>query len=363
MRLKIFQKIAPIILILFLTAQACALPAEIQTDSPVMQVEAGQGTQVRYMTVGANATPTPTPFLPNPPTPTPLPTATPTPVPTPTMAIIAPTQDGPSKFRTVAPGAPLPDGVVNIMVLGSDARPGGGYRTDVIMLVSINRDNQTVSVVSFPRDLYVNITGWQTNRINTAMEVGGFNTLAATFQTNFGVRPSYYVMTNFNGFKAIIDSMGGIDVKAQKSLKDHCDLPWGNGAGICEINAPATVPMNGADALWYVRSRHSSSDFDRQRRAQEVIRAIFVRLMNLDIIPRLPEIYDIYHKNVETNLTLDQILPLIPVAQEVIKDPNQVQRFALSPSEAIPFVTAEGAMVLWPNLPAIQAIVRQAIYR
>jgi LCP family protein required for cell wall assembly len=279
------------------------------------------------------------------------------------MGIHLPTPDGPIQFKDVPPGAPLPDGVVNILVLGSDARPGGGFRTDVIMLVSIDRNSKAVSVVSFPRDLYVDISGWQTNRINTAMEVGGFNMMAATFQANFGIRPNYYVMTNFNGFKAIIDSMAGIDVKVQKSLRDHCDLPWANGAGMCEINAPATVPMNGADALWYVRSRHSTSDFDRQRRAQEVIRAIFVRLMNLDIIPRLPEIFNIYQKNVETNLTLDQVLPLIPVAQEVVKDPNQVQRFALSPSEAIPFITAEGAMVLWPNLPAIRAIVRQAVYR
>jgi polyisoprenyl-teichoic acid--peptidoglycan teichoic acid transferase len=368
MHLTNFRKLAPIALFLIILIQACALPAEIHKDSPVMQVEAGQGNPIRYMVVAADATPTPTPFQPSKITPTPTPTATPTLIPTPTvtltptLAIAIPNQDGTTKFKDVPPGGPLPDGVVNIMVLGSDARPGGGYRTDVMMLVSINRDNKTVSVISFPRDLYVSISGWQTNRLNTAMQVGGFNTLATTFKSNFGVRPDYYVMTNFNGFKAIIDSMGGIDVKIQKSLKDTCDLPWGNGAGICELNAPNTVPMNGADALWYVRSRHSTSDFDRQRRAQEVIRAIFVRLMSLDVVPRLPDIFSIYQKNVETNLTLDQILPLIPVAQEVIKDPNQVQRFALTPAEAIPFVTAEGAMVLWPNLPAIQAIVRQAIF-
>ena len=247
--------------------------------------------------------------------------------------------------------------------MGSDARPGGGFRTDVIMLVSINRSTKAVSVVSFPRDLYINIYGWQTNRINTAMQVGGFNTMVATFKSNFGVSPNYYVLTNFTGFKNIIDSMGGITVKVEKSLKDHCDLPWANGAGFCEIKAPAAAPMNGADALWYVRSRYSTSDFDRQRRAQEVIRAIFVRLMNLDIIPRLPDIFRIYSQNVETNLTLDQVLALIPVAQEVVKDPSQVARYALTPNEAIPYITAEGAMVLWPNLPAIRAIVHEAISR
>jgi polyisoprenyl-teichoic acid--peptidoglycan teichoic acid transferase len=315
------------------------------------------------MTVGANATPTPTPFKPLAPTPTPVPTATPTPVPTSTLAIVAPEIAEPMPFEPVQPGGDLPEDVVNILVLGSDARPGGGYRTDVMMLVSINRGSGTVSVVSFPRDLYVNIPGWMTNRLNTAMQVGGFSTMADTFQSNFGVRPTYYVMTNFAGFKGIIDSMGGIDVKVEKSLYDACDLPWADGAGFCAIEAPATVPMNGEDALWYVRSRHSSSDFDRLRRAQEVLRAIFVRLMSIDAIGRAPEIYDIYQNNVQTNLTLDQILPLIPLAQGVMQDTGLIRRYAISPAQAVPYITPEGAMVLWPNLPAIQAIVYEAVYQ
>ncbi len=367
MPINLLRKIVLLSIVLLLTTQGCALPVEVQSDTPVVpqQGEAKQS-KVRYLQVPANATATPTPFMPVAPTQTPTPTATPVPTatptltPTPTLAINVPEGDQSGQFHN-SEGGPLPDEVVNILVLGSDARPGGGYRTDVIMLVSINRNSRAVSVVSFPRDLYVNIYGWQTNRINTAMQVGGFPTMAATFKANFGVTPNYYVLTNFNGFKGIIDSMGGINVKVEKSLRDHCDLSWADGAGFCEIKAPATVPMSGTDALWYVRSRYSSSDFDRQRRAQEVLRAIFVRLMNLDIVPRLPEIFDIYSKNVETNLTLDQILPLIPVAQDLVKDPKQVNRYALTPREAIPFVTAEGAMVLWPNLPAIRAIVHEAV--
>ena len=353
------KKLCLTALLLLLTLQACSLPAAIQFTSPAARVEAGQ---VRLMTVGKNPTPTATPFQPSAPTQTPIPSPTTVvtqgPTPLPTIGVTTPT----SPFPNTQPGAPLPDGVVTILVLGSDARPGGGYRTDVIMLFTINRKTGSVSVVSFPRDLYVDIPGWQTNRINTAMEVGGFNLLAATFQSNFGVRPAYYILTDFNGFKAIIGSLGGINVKVEKSLSDTCDLPWANGRGYCTIDAPATVPMNGNDALWYVRSRHSSSDFDRLRRAQEVIRAIFVKLMTLDAISRVPDLYNIYQKNVQTNLGLDQILPLVPIAQEIIKDPNQVRRFALTPQQAVPFVTPEGAMVLWPNLDSIRATVYDAVF-
>jgi LCP family protein required for cell wall assembly len=357
----LFHKLAALAAIFFLASQACSIPVAIQP--PQASASSDQTVNIRYMQVGADATPTPTPFMPLPPTPTPVPTATPTPVPTPTLAIAIPDNPQPATFEPVEPGGPLPDGVVNILVLGSDARPGGGFRTDVMMLVSINRNNNAVSVVSFPRDLYVNIPGWMTNRLNTAMQVGGFYTMAETFNTNFGVRPSYYVMTNFDGFKAIIDSMGGIDVKVEQSLHDSCDLPWADGAGNCTIDAPATVPMSGEDALWYVRSRKSSSDFDRLRRAQEVLRAIFVRLMSLDAISRAPEIFDIYSQNVETNLTIDQILPLISVAQNVIQDTSLIQRYSVGPAQAVPYITPEGAMVLWPNLPAIQAIIYEAVYR
>ena len=361
-------------LALMFTVQACALlPLSQQEDvQPTAQVTLTRAPQVnkpKFMTVSWNASPTPTPFQPLAPTytpapsPTPVPTATPVPTITPTpLPFVTPVNHDPI-FPEVHPGGPLPGNIVNIMLLGSDSRGDGGYRTDVMMLVSINRNTGTVSVVSFPRDLYVDIAGWQTNRLNVAMAVGGFNTLAATYQANFGVRPAYYILTNFAGFKSIINSLGGIDVKAEKSLRDHCDLPWADGAGYCKIDAPATVPMNGDDALWYVRSRHSSSDFDRLRRAQEVIRAIFVGLMSRDAIARAPELYSIYSKNVETNLTIDQILPLLPIAQALAKDPKQVRRFAITPSQAVPFVTPEGAMVLWPNLDAIRAIVYQAVYR
>lgn len=83
----------------------------------------------------------------------------------------------------------MPEGVVNIMVLGSDYRESSGYRTDVMMLVSVNTIKQTVSVVSFPRDLYVPIPGWVTQRLNTAMPHGGFQMLADTLDSNFGIRP------------------------------------------------------------------------------------------------------------------------------------------------------------------------------
>ena len=254
----------------------------------------------------------------------------------------------------------MPEGVVNLMVLGSDFREGAGHRTDVIMLVSVNTVNQTVSVVSFPRDLYVPIPGWTTQRINTAEPHGGFDTLAATMESNFGVRPTYYVMTDFQGFKNVINSLGGIDVYIGSRLVDQCDLPMANGEGTCTVD-PGLMRMDGDTALWYVRSRHTSSDLDRLRREQEVMMGLFVGVMSGGL-QNLPGLFAQYQASVRTNLTVDAITPLLPTAARVFSDRKLIQRYTMTVKEAKPFVTSTGAQVLLPDYDAINAILDQAIF-
>ena len=173
-------------LILFLTAQACTLPwmgQEAVAAAPTLTATQVQPSAL-YVTGPADATP-PDALPPDGSHAHPAPTNTPTPTLTPTLSINAPPP--PCRSQTAGqPGGDLPDNIVNILVLGSDAHPGGGYRTDVIVLVSINRNQNTVSMVSFPRDLYVNIRGSMTNRINAAQAAGGFYTMQNTFESNFG---------------------------------------------------------------------------------------------------------------------------------------------------------------------------------
>jgi LCP family protein required for cell wall assembly len=254
----------------------------------------------------------------------------------------------------------MPDGVVNIMVLGSDWRESAGHRTDVIMLVSVNTIQQTVSVVSFPRDLYVPIPGWTTQRINTAEPHGGFQMLADTMEQNFGLRPEYYVMTDFNGFKSIIDSLGGVEVYAGSKLVDRCDLPFGEN-GKCTIT-PGRQTMDGATALWYIRSRYSSSDLDRLRREQEVMSGVFTKLMSGSAVTDLPGFFALYKSSVKTNLTVQALAPLLPTAGRVFSDRKLIRRYALTVKEAKPFVTETGAQVLLPDYERINQMLDEAIF-
>ena len=243
--------------------------------------------------------------------------------------------------------------------MGSDYRPSSGYRTDVIVIVSINPKDGTATAVSFPRDLYVTIPGKGEERINTAFTYGGFDLFNATLQENFGFQVDYYVMTNFNGFVNIVDNLGGIDVYSGSYFSDKCDLPAAV-EGYCSVGV-GNVHMNGATALWYVRARYTTSDFDRTRRTQEVIMAIFNRLISFDVVSKIPSLYSIYIANVDTNLDLDSVLTLAPVAPTVAQSANH-RSYSIGPAEVTSYTTPGGAAVLLPNYDKIYPILKDALY-
>jgi polyisoprenyl-teichoic acid--peptidoglycan teichoic acid transferase len=334
-----FKKLILVAALMSLLA-ACAVQAQIE---PVVQPVS------LLVTADPNATATATPFQPIAPTTTRIITNTPTPVPPTATPVITPT---PTEI-------PLPEGVTNIMLLGTDWRPESGGRADVVMLVSINATKGTVSLVSFPRDLYVIMPGWGQDRINTAKAYGGFPLLASTMEYNFKVRPTHYISTNMQGFISIIDTLGGIDIYATQYLSDRCDVSMAEN-GNCTIN-PGRHHMDGETALWYVRSRMTTSDFDRTRRAQEVMIGIFNKLFRMNAITRAPELYRQFQSSVETDMTLEDMLPLLPVAAK-LNEPERIKRYAIGPSQAWDYFTETGARVLLPNYDAIWPIIMEAVY-
>ena len=339
-----------LILILLITL-ACNLPT-----APGAQVNPGSPSNW-LVTADPNAAPTPTPFQPVAPTPTgeaPMVTETATEVPPP-VEDVTPTSPAPT-------ASPYIDGQVRIMLLGSDWRPNSGFRTDVMMLVSINPKEGTATVLSFPRDLYVFIPGRGSyDRLNTPMAYGGFQMFSDTLEYNFGIRPDYYLITNFQGFVGIIDSLNGIYVNVGSTLTDSCDLPQAVD-GYCTVT-PGQQIMDGATALWYVRSRHTSSDLDRTRRAQEVMLGLFKRLMSFNAVLRAGDLYQRYKSSVETNLGLDEMLKLVPIAPGLINDTSLIRRYAIGYEQVTPYTVPEtGAMVLLPNYDLIYPIIQQAVF-
>jgi LCP family protein required for cell wall assembly len=248
-----------------------------------------------------------------------------------------------------------PAGQMNILLLGSDQRPSdGGFRTDTIILVTLNTEIGTVNLTTFPRDLYVYIPGYTVQRINTAFAFGDFEGLALTMEYNFGVHPDYYVMINFSSFQRVIDSLGGITVDVERPLTDHRDDHG-------DYTVPAgSINMDGETALWYVRARYTTSDFDRGRRQEEVIIALGKKLLSLNALTRAPELYDTYRDNVTTDLSLNDVISWLPLAAK-LSDTSRIHRFAIGPSQVYDWVNYSGAMVLVPIREAVLEVMRQAL--
>ena len=191
------------------------------------------------------------------------------------------------------------------------------------------------------------------DRINTAYARGEFDLVALSFEYNFGVRPDHWVLVNFEGFREIIDALGGINVEVGQAISDQRD-----GYGQYSVDQGNTV-MDAETALWYVRSRGSSSDFDRTRRQQEVLQAIFFRSISLDMLKKAPQVYDAYKQMVQTDLSFTDLLPLLSLPGQV-KD-GGIQGNIIGPNQVSPYVTSSGAFVLLPDRDAVRQVLLESL--
>ncbi|HLB64672.1 MAG TPA: LCP family protein [Anaerolineales bacterium] len=309
------------------------------------------------------ATITPTPFLPLPPTETPLPaplsSATPTPLPTsvnPWGDFPGPAEPSAIEIPRPAPEIPFGPDVVNILLLGSDQRPyEGGHRTDTIIVLSLDLEAQTVTMLSIPRDLYVYVPGWRIDRINVADVRGGPQMIKQTILYNFGIPIHRWARINFYGFVTAVDLLGGIDVQITGYLSDNCmHTPLYYTPG-------TTRHMDGTTALCYVRQRETTGDLDRMRRAQELMRALFDRVVSLDGLSRVPDLYSQFGNLVETDLAVGDILPLVPLATTVSGDSAAIRQYAITGDMVTLWrVPSSGASVLLFVQDAVRALLDTA---
>jgi LCP family protein required for cell wall assembly len=210
-----------------------------------------------------------------------------------------------------------------VLVMGMDQRPGEfgtAYRTDTMILISLDPKTNRVGMLSIPRDLFVDIPGYGLQRVNTAYGLGelsgpggGPQLAMQTIQYNFGIRVNEYVVVNFESFIKVIDLIGGINLYVDTAIYDpeYPDMNYGYDPFYIEAG---WHQMDGATALKYARSRHSSDDIDRGRRQQQVLYAIRDKVTAMDMIPKLaPQAYSLWaelNTGVDTGLSLEQILQL-----------------------------------------------------
>lgn len=171
--------------------------------------------------------------------------------------------------------------IVNIMLVGQDARPGEpAQRSDSMILMTFNKKTGQITLTSFMRDQYVQIPGYGNTKLCHAYSYGGMTLLNSTLNHHYGIEIDGNVTFNFEGFKEIIDMLGGVEItltEAEANALNQLESKqnWGLTAG--------TQRLTGAQALRYARLRHIDSDFQRTERQRKVILSILEAYKNCEL--------------------------------------------------------------------------------
>jgi len=302
--------------------------------------------------------------------PTGTPTAEPTPIGTQVPEVSIPPWNGKDRL--------------NILLIGADVQ-GGGHNTDTLITVSIDPVSKQVVMFSLPRDmtnvplpsgparsfwgstygqkinsLYVN------NRNRGDLWPGkaslrGYNALKSTIGYLYGLDINYFVEVNFDGFRQVINTLGGVTVNVQVPISD--DTYPATGGANRRLYIPSGLQhMNGLAALRYARSRHSTNDFDRSARQQRLLISLRQQADPQQLIPRLPELVSALKGAVKTDIPVSQFDELLGLASQI--DTNNISSYVFQPplygSE-----TAPGAPVykMFPNVQRIRNAVKTAFKR
>ncbi|MDQ3146934.1 MAG: LCP family protein, partial [Actinomycetota bacterium] len=206
----------------------------------------------------------------------------------------------------LAPKVDEPGDPQNFLLVGSDTREGqdsrfgdvsetGDAKSDTILVVRVDPRAETAAMLSFPRDLLVEINGTdRSNRINTAF-AGGPEQLIRTIDDNFGIPIHHYAQVDFKGFKGVVDAVGGVEVYLEGPVRDRDPATGANLSGL-DIDARGCFELDGDQALSYVRSRHfqrfvdgewitdPSGDLGRIQRQQDFIRRALHEALSKDLL-------------------------------------------------------------------------------
>jgi LCP family protein required for cell wall assembly len=264
---------------------------------------------------------------------------------------------------------PIPwDGAnrVTILIMGlgacGDCQPGDPTQTDTMMLLTMDPVSRTAGILSIPRDLWVNVPGFDYGKINTAYYLGVLYNLPGggpglaiqTVEQLLGVDINYYAQVDFSAFENFINEIGGITV----------DVPYEQ--TVDPIGPHNTVDLqqgiqhlDGPTALAYARNRDTfGSDFDRADRQQQVVLAIRDQVLSLGTLPKLiasaPTIYNNLRNGIHTNLNLKQTISLAWTASQIPQE--NIKRGIIGPNEVTISVSPDGMDILLPDMDAVRAV-------
>jgi polyisoprenyl-teichoic acid--peptidoglycan teichoic acid transferase len=210
---------------------------------------------------------------------------------------------------TTQPGVEPPESM-DILVLGADKHPdnqGEESRSDTVMLVHVDKEQDFLSILSLPRDLYVDIPDHGMNKLNAAYSLGGWELTKATVEKVTGINIDKAVEVDFKAFGDLTDALGGVYVDVDRRYYNQsADSSYEN----IKIS-PGYQLLNGVNALDYVRFRHDNeADFGRMLRQQRFINALREQAMGWNLLSQFDDAIGALLDNIWTTLSPNQILSL-----------------------------------------------------
>ncbi|NTU70095.1 LCP family protein [bacterium] len=250
------------------------------------------------------------------------------------------------------------DGRINILLMGMGGEGhSGSYLTDTLVVVSIDPKTKDVAMLSIPRDFYIYIPKYGYSKINAAYTIGmknnknngGISMTKDIVSDLLDLNIHYGVVVDFDGFKDIVDSLGGVTVDVEKDLVDTQYPTEKYGYETIRFKK-GTQKMDGNTALKYSRSRHSTSDFDRAARQQAIMVAIKNKALGMDTLlnpAKISSLMDALGSHLKTDIQLWEIQRLIEIFKEV--DSNKIVNKVISPEEGLVKTSSiNGASVVVP---------------
>lgn len=184
----------------------------------------------------------------------------------------------------------------SVLLLGVDEREDDRGRSDTVVVMTVNPAEKSTKMVSIPRDTYTEIIGRGTmDKINHAYAFGGIEMSMATVENLLDIPIDYVMQVNMEGFKDIVDAVGGVEVNNTRAFDDY---------------AEGTIELDGEEALGYVRMRKQDpeGDFGRQNRQKQVIQAIMKEGASVNSLLNYKDIFTALGDNIRTNMTFDEML-------------------------------------------------------
>lgn len=196
-------------------------------------------------------------------------------------------------------------GLINLLLIGQDAREDSRGRSDCIILCSLHPDSGNILFTSFLRDLYVPIPGHRDNRLNAAYALGGADLLKQTLETNFSIHIDGCIEADFSGFSKLIDTLGGVSLQLRQDEADAINEETGGSL------REGLQQLDGEETLCYSRLRHLDQDGDlsRTNRQRKILAALLEQYQNADLLTVLDVTADVMPL-LTTDLSTRQFLKL-----------------------------------------------------